>query len=227
MRQRLSGILLALLFAGGFLVFSYPTISDQWNSLHQSRAIAGYEDAVEGMSGEEYDALWQQAYAYNAARESNTFDTDAFAEDATGLSDTEYWKILNVGGNGVMGYLSIPKIDQKLPIYHGSSEAVLQIAVGHLSGTGLPVGGEGNHCVLSGHRGLPTAKLFTDLDRMEPGDKFYIHMLDQVLAYEVDQILPMIDKDDLDALTSAMQIVPGEDHVTLLTCTPYGINSHR
>ena len=227
MRQRLSGILLALLFAGGFLVFSYPTISDQWNSLHQSRAIAGYEDAVEGMSGEEYDALWQQAYAYNAARESNTFDTDAFAEDAAGLSDTEYWKILNVGGNGVMGYLSIPKIDQKLPIYHGSSEAVLQIAVGHLSGTGLPVGGEGNHCVLSWHRGLPTAKLFTDLDRMEPGDKFYIHMLDQVLAYEVDQILPMIDKDDLDALTSAMQIVPGEDHVTLLTCTPYGINSHR
>ena len=126
-----------------------------------------------------------------------------------------------------MGYMTIPKIHVRLAIYHGVADDVLQTGIGHLEGTGLPIGGEGCHSVLAAHRGLPSAKLFTDLDQMEPGDRFYLHILDEVLAYEVDQVLPMIDKDDLEALMSAMQVVSGEDHVTLLTCTPYGVNSHR
>ena len=135
--------------------------------------------------------------------------------------------MLNIAGDGVMGYLSIPRINVKLSIYHGTAEDVLQTGVGHMNGTKLPVGGEDTHSVLSAHRGLPSARLFTDIDQMVRGDKFYIHILDETLAYEVDQILDMVDKDDMETLESALQIVPGEDYVTLFTCTPYGVNSHR
>ena len=135
--------------------------------------------------------------------------------------------MLNIAGDGVMGYLSIPKINIKLAIYHGTGEDVLQTGVGHLNGTKLPIGGEGSHSVLAAHRGLPSARLFTDIDQLQPGDKFYIHMLDEVLAYEVDQILPMVEKDDMDTLTEAMKVDPDADQVTLFTCTPYGVNSHR
>ena len=143
------------------------------------------------------------------------------------MEGTEYWSVLNIGNDGIMGYLMIPKINQTIPIYHGTSDKVLQKAIGHLSGTSLPIGGEGTHCVVAAHRGLPSAKLFTDVDQLKEGDKFYAHILDKTFAYEVDQILPMVDKDDLDTLTGAMQIEEGKDYMTLLTCTPYGVNSHR
>lgn len=135
--------------------------------------------------------------------------------------------MLNLGENGIMGYISIPEINQRIPIYHGTSDAVLQVGTGHIYGTNLPIGGEGNHSVIAGHRGLPSARLFTDIDQLEVGDKFYIHILDEVLAYEVDQISDMVDKDDTETLTGLMQQVEGEDYVTLFTCTPYGVNSHR
>ena len=150
-----------------------------------------------------------------------------FGEDDGDLKNTDYWKVLNVADDGVMGYLSIPKINIKLAIYHGTADDVLQTGVGHLNGTKLPIGGESTHSVLAAHRGLPSAKLFTDIDQLEAGDKFYIHVLDEVLAYQVDQILPMVDKDDHETLQKALQIEEGKDQVTLFTCTPYGVNSHR
>ncbi len=227
MRKRLPSILFTLIFLAGLAIFAYPKVSDQWNTLHQSRAIASYDDAVKDLDEEDYSQIWAAARDYNKKITSNTFSGDIFAEDEVELKDTEYWSVLNVGNTGIMGYISIPKIKQKFQIYHGTSEGVLQIAAGHLAGTKLPIGGKSCHSVLAAHRGLPTAKLFSDADQMVIGDKFYLHILDEVLAYQVDQILPMVDKNDLAALTEAMQIVDGEDHVTLLTCTPYGINSHR
>ena len=137
-----------------------------------------------------------------------------------------YWSLRNAAGDGVMGYIAIPKINVKLASYHGTSDDILQTGVGHLDGTKLPIGGESTHCVLAAHRGLPSARLFTDIDQLEKGDRFYIHVLDEVLAYEVDQIYDMVDKDDMETLESAMSIVDGEDHVTLFTCTPYGVNTH-
>ena len=152
---------------------------------------------------------------------------DVCGEEDQELEDTDYWKVLNVGGDGVMGYLSIPKINIKLSIYHGTADDVLQTGVGHLNGTKLPIGGESTHSVLAAHRGLPSARLFTDIDQMKKGDKFYIHILDETLAYQVDQILDMVDKDDTETLEKALQIEEGKDQVTLFTCTPYGVNSHR
>ncbi len=227
MRKKLPSILFTLIFLAGLAIFSYPKVSDQWNTLHQSRAIASYDDSVKELDEEDYSQIWAAARDYNKRITSNTFNGDIFAEDQAELEDTEYWDVLNVGDTGIMGYISIPKIKQKFQIYHGTSEGVLQIAAGHLAGTKLPIGGKNCHSVLAAHRGLPTAKLLSDADQLVIGDKFYLHILDEVLAYQVDQILPMVDKNDLAALTEAMQIVDGEDHVTLLTCTPYGINSHR
>ena len=135
--------------------------------------------------------------------------------------------MLNISKDGVMGYLSIPKINLRLSVYHGTSEEVLQTGIGHLNGTKLPIGGESTHSVLAAHRGLPSARLFTDIDQLEPGDLFYLHILDETFAYQVDQILPMVDKDDMETLQEALQITEGEDYVTLFTCTPYGVNSHR
>lgn len=227
MKKKLFRIFLGLIFLTGLGILIYPTISDQWNKYRQAQAIANYEETVVQLEASEVEDPWLAARAYNRKIEQNTFDGDAFSQEEKNLKETEYWSIINIGNNGIMGYLSIPKIDQKIPIYHGTSDSVLQVGVGHLSGTKLPIGGEGNHSVLAGHRGLPSAKLFSDLDQLEEGDCFYIHILDEVLAYEVDQILPMVPKDDYDTLTEALQVVEGEDYVTLFTCTPYGVNSHR
>lgn len=227
MKKHLSTIFLVLIFLVGAGIFAYPTIADQWNSLHQSRAIATYQEAVGDMNAEDYEAAWQAAEEYNRSIQENTFNHDAFSQEEENLRDTEYWNLLNLGGTGIMGYLSIPEIDVRMPIYHGTSDPVLQIGAGHMYGTALPIGGEGTHSVIAGHRGLPSSRLFTDLDQLEEGDKFYLHILDKVLAYQVDHISDMVDKDDTKTLTSLMQKEEGEDLVTLFTCTPYGINSHR
>ena len=227
MKKRLPGILLGLIFLIGLGVFLYPTISNQWNRYHQSRAIASYTDAVEDMTDEDFDAAWAAATDYNNAIAQNTFSGDAFSQEEKNLRGTPYWSVLNMGNNGIMGYISIPEIGQKLPIYHGTSDAVLQIGAGHMSGTTLPIGGAGTHSVIAAHRGLPSARLFTDVDQLQEGDEFYIHVLDQVLAYQIDQILTMVNKDDTNTLTEAMSIQEGQDYITLFTCTPYGVNSHR
>ena len=205
----------------------YPTIADQWNKLHQSRAIADYENVVSDMKEEDFEKQWQEAENYNEKIKTNTFSGEVFSQEEKNMRGSEYWSVLNVGDNGIMGYVSIPKIEQKIPIYHGTSDAVLQVGAGHIMGTRLPIGGEGNHSVLAAHRGLPSAKLFTDIDQLKSGDKFYIHILDKVLAYQVDQIFPMIEKDDIEALQDALKNEEGQDYVTLFTCTPYGVNSHR
>ena len=217
MKKHLSTILLVLILFLGVAILLYPTVSDYWNSFHQSRAIASYIEQIENIDPSDYAAEWAKARAYNAAltNKSNRFL----------LSDEEYAEyesMLNLTGSGIMGYIEIPKINCALPIYHGTDEAVLQIAVGHIEGTSLPTGDEGTHAVLSGHRGLPSAKLFTDLDQMEEGDLFVIRVLDEVMTYEVDQVLIVL-QEEMDALA----IDPQQDYCTLVTCTPYGINSHR
>ena len=217
MKKNGSTILLILIFLIGLSLLLYPSFSDYWNSLHQSRAIASYAEQVAQMDDDQYDALWASAWEYNSTilERSNRFLlTDEQKE--------QYNQLLNVGGNGIMGYIEIPSIGVTLPVYHGTSESVLQVAVGHLEWTSLPVGGESSHCVVSGHRGLPSAKLFTDLDKLAEGDVFIFRILDEILTYEVDQIL-IVEPDQTDAL----QIQQGQDLCTLVTCTPYGINSHR
>ena len=210
-------IVLVLLLLAGVSLLLYPSVSDYWNSMHQTRAIASYAENVSQLDSAQYDTMWQAAQDYNA--------TLAQRENAFVLSDeqkAEYESLLNVSGLGVMGYIEIPEIGCSLPVYHGTEESVLQIAVGHIEWSSLPVGGEGTHCVLSGHRGLPSAKLFTNLDKLSVGDTFMLRVLDEVLTYEVDQIL-IVEPEQIDALA----IVPGEDLCTLVTCTPYGINTHR
>lgn len=227
MKRTLINLAFGLLFLVGFGVLSYPTISDQWNTYRQSRLISTYEAAIAEMEPEDYSREWEAARGFNDTLEKNNLYGDAFGSSEGEITDTEYWKILNTAGDGVMGYLSIPKINIRLGVYHGTAEDVLQTGIGHLDGTKLPIGGESTHSVLAAHRGLPSARLFTDVDQLERGDRFYIHILDEILAYEVDQILPMVDKDDMDTLSEALQITEGEDYVTLFTCTPYGVNSHR
>lgn len=227
MKKKIPGILFGILFLIGFGILIYPTAADQWNTYRQSRLISSYEAAVEKMEPEDFSLQWEKARAFNDSFSTNNIYGDIFDSDEQNLTDTPYWKVLNVGGDGVMGYLSIPKIHVRLSIYHGVEEEVLQTGVGHLNGTKLPIGKEGTHSVLAAHRGLPSARLFTDIDQLEKGDFFYIHVLDQVLAYQVDQILDMVDKDDTAALEEALQIQEGKDLVTLFTCTPYGVNSHR
>ena len=193
----------------------------------QSQLISNYQRVVQDMTPEDFTQEWERAEAFNATITQNNLYSDVFGESTTDLQSTEYWKILNEAGDGIMGYLSIPKINIKLAIYHGTADDVLQTGVGHLNGTKLPIGGESTHCVVAAHRGLPSAKLFTDIDQLRNGDKFYIYVLDQVLAYEVDQILPMVDKDDHETLENALKIEEGKDQVTLFTCTPYGVNTER
>lgn len=210
-------LLLFLILLAGLSLLLYPSVSDYWNSLHQTRAIATYAEEVANLNQDQYDEIWAAAESYNA---SLTDRVNAYL-----LSDAqkeEYQQLLNVSGLGVMGYIEIPSIDCSLPIYHGTEESVLQIAVGHLEWSSLPVGGESTHCVLSGHRGLPSAKLFTNLDKLREGDIFLLRILDEVLTYEVDQIL-IVEPQEVGAL----QIVEGQDYCTLVTCTPYGINTHR
>nr|WP_296487389.1 class C sortase [uncultured Acetatifactor sp.] len=227
MKRKLSGLLFGLLFLTGLGILCYPTLSDQWNTYRQNRLITTYEEAVSVLEPEDYSREWEAARAFDAQLPRNNLYGDVFGEGEGDLEDTEYWKVLNISGDGVMGYLSIPKINLKLSIYHGTGEAILQTGVGHLNGTKLPIGGESTHSVLAAHRGLPSARLFTDIDQLYKGDRIYIHILDEILAYEVDQILPMIDKDDMAALEEALQIEEGKDYITLFTCTPYGVNSHR
>lgn len=227
MKRKISSILFGLLFLIGFGVLVYPTVANQWNTYRQSRLISHYETVVEEMKPEDFTAEWEKARAFNDTMTQNNIYGDVFGSEEEDLEDTEYWKVLNVANDGVMGYLSIPKINVKLAIYHGVDDEVLQTGIGHLDGTKLPIGGESTHSVLAAHRGLPSARLFTDIDQLETGDKFYIHVLDEILAYEIDQILPMVDKDDNETLDGALQIEEGKDQVTLFTCTPYGVNSHR
>ena len=226
-KGKLAPVLFGLLFLIGFGILAYPTISNQWNTYRQSQLISSYNNEIEEMTPEDFSEEWQKAEAFNSNIQQNNLYGDVFGEDDGDLKNTDYWKVLNVAEDGVMGYLSIPKINIKLAIYHGTADDVLQTGVGHLNGTKLPIGGESTHSVLAAHRGLPSAKLFTDIDQLEAGDKFYIHVLDEVLAYQVDQILPMVDKDDHETLQKALQIEEGKDQVTLFTCTPYGVNSHR
>ncbi len=227
MKKTLINLCFGLLFLIGFGILAYPTVSDQWNTYRQSRLISTYEKTIEHMEPEDYTREWEAARSFNQTFEKNNLYGDAFLEGEEDLTKTEYWNVLNMAGDGVMGYLSIPKINIRLSLYHGTGDDVLQTGVGHLNGTKLPIGGESTHSVLAAHRGLPSARLFTDIDQLYRGDRFYIRILDETLAYEVDQILPMVDKDDTEALEEALQIVEGEDHVTLFTCTPYGVNSHR
>ncbi len=210
-------VILVLLFVIGLSLLLYPALSDYWNSLHQSKAISDYADNVADLSKENYDELWTAAKSYNASLVPRF---NAFL--LTDEQKEQYDSLLNVSGLGIMGYIEIPEINCSLPIYHGTDESVLQIAVGHISWSVCPTGGESTHCVLSGHRGLPSAKLFTNLDKLTEGSVFMLRVLDEVLTYEVDRILVVLP-DEVDAL----QIVEGEDLCTLVTCTPYGINSHR
>ena len=210
-------LLLVLILLTGLSLLLYPSVSNYWNSLHQTKAIAKYAEDVVNLDNDTYDQLWQDAASYNQSllTRSNPYL----------LSDeqkAEYDRLLDVSGLGVMGYIEIPSIDCSLPIYHGTEESVLQIAVGHLKWSSLPVGGESTHCVLSGHRGLPSAKLFTNLDKLQAGDIFLLRVLDEVLTYEVDQILIVEPQE-----TGALRIEEGKDYCTLVTCTPYGINTHR
>ena len=227
MRRKISTILFALLFLIGFGIMAYPTIADQWNTYRQSRLITEYDEVVSKMEPEDFTRQWEAAKNFNQTMTQNNLYSDVFGESREDPRDSEYWKVLNIAGDGVMGYLTIPKINIKLAVYHGTADDVLQTGIGHLNGTKLPIGGEGTHSILAAHRGLPSAKLFTDIDQLEKKDRFYLHVLDEDLAYEVDQILPMVDKDDRDTLEGALQIEEGDDLVTLFTCTPYGVNSHR
>lgn len=217
MKKHLSTIILIVILLAGLSLMLYPTVSDYWNKFHQSQAIADYAEAVANLDDEAYEELWSQAVAYNQSLRSK-----ANRYHPTDEERAEYEALLNVSGNGIMGYIEIESINCYLPIYHGVEESVLQIAVGHIEGTSLPVGGPGTHCVLSGHRGLPSARLFTDLDQMREGDVFLLRVLDETLTYEVDQIRIVLPEEVND-----LELVEGMDYCTLVTCTPYGINSHR
>ena len=212
-----STLILILIFLVGLSMLLYPSVSDYWNSLHQSRAITEYAEQVANLDDDRYDELWQETQGYN-----QTLLTKADRYELSDEEQAEYESLLNVSGNGIIGYIEIPDIKCSLPIYHGVDEAVLQIAVGQIEGTSLPVGGKSTHCVLSGHRGLPSARLFTDLDKLAEGDQFLLRVLDETLTYEVDQIR-IVEPHEMDAL----EIEEGKDYCTLVTCTPYGINSHR
>ena len=216
MRKHKTVILLTAGFLVGICILLYPAFSNYWNSKTQSRAITDYESVLEDLSADDYKALFDEAHAYNKA----LYETEYPLLDYTQLSG--YEDTLSVTENDMIGYLKIERIGVELPIYHSTSEAVLNKGVGHLEGSSLPVGGENTHCVMSAHRGLPSSKLFTDLDRLEIGDTFQIIVLDQVLTYQVDEIRTIVPND-----ISPLQIIEGGDYCTLFTCTPYGINTHR
>lgn len=217
MQSRKSTIILLICFFIGLSVLLYPSISSYWNSKTQSEAIVDYEAMLASYQPEDYSAFFEAAVLYN----QNLYDLKLPLQEYKTLEET-YWKTLDISGTGMMGYLTVPKISQELPVYHGTSDAVLSIAAGHFQGTSIPVGGENTHSVVSAHRGLPTAVLFTYLDRMEIGDTFHFTILDQTITYEVDQIR-IVEPHD----TSLIQIEEGRDYCTLLTCTPYGINTQR
>ena len=215
--NRLTTFILILIFLAGLSLLLYPTVSDYWNSYTQSKTIASYVQNLNNIDTEKYDSIIKSAQQYNASLK-NRRNSYLLSEQ----QQKEYTELLDITGDGVMGYVDIPSVDITLPIYHGTSEKVLQTTVGHLEWTSLPVGGEDTHCVISGHRGLPSAKLFTDLDKLSEGDVFMLRVLDEVLTYQVDQIR-IVEPTD----TNDLKLVSGEDLCTLFTCTPYGVNSHR
>lgn len=213
--------LLVILLGIGILV--YPSLSEYLSERNGSRATASYDDSVLQMEQARLDQLLAQAQEYNRQLAGTSTGKAPLSDDeGDPVTPESYWDLLNVDSAGMMGYIEIPRLNTAIPIYHGTSEAVLQVGVGHLQNTSLPVGGESTHAALSGHRGLPTRSLFTDLDQMEVGDRFYIKVLNETLCYTVDQILTVLPH-EMDALA----IEEGKDYVTLITCTPYGINSHR
>lgn len=222
LRRHLATIMCAIIFIIGACLLAYPQFSNWWNQQHQSRAIAGYETAVEETDDTEIEAMLAAAEAYNERLLEDRTNGDVLLGGLSESEISEYNNLLDLEGNGVIGYVRIPKIDVELPIYHGTDEATLQVAIGHIEGSSLPVGGTGTHAVISGHRGLPSAKLFTDIDSLGKGDVFMITVLNRKITYQVDQILTVLP-DELDALA----IDPDEDYCTLVTCTPYGVNSHR
>ena len=218
MRKRKSNIFLILILIVGLSLLLYPPVSNWWNSYRQSKVVSDYAENVSHLDNEEYQRILNDARAYNEA-------VAAYGGGAMTLSDeqrADYLRQLDVDGSGIMGYIDIQKIRCTLPIYHGTDDGVLQIAIGHIEGSSLPVGGESTHCVLSGHRGLPSARLFTDIDQLVEGDTFLIRTLDEVLTYEVDQIRIVLPREVGD-----LCVEPGKDLCTLVTCTPYGVNTHR
>lgn len=212
-----STIILVAIFFVGLCVLLYPTVSDFWNEKRQSQAIVNYDDLIVDLTPEDYSEMFDKADKYNGKIRNMSFP---FLNHKN-IADV-YYSTLDVNGNGMMGYITIEKIKVQLPIYHGTSDKVLNSAVGHVEGSTLPVGGKSTHSVLSAHRGLPSAKLFTNLDKLENGDIFTIRILDRTITYQVDQILIVLPHE-----TDALNIVTGEDYCTLVTCTPYGINTHR
>ena len=217
LKNNFTTLLLLMIGLIGAGLIAYPSFADWYNNFHQSRAVASYVEAVSKLDKEDYDRYLSEAEEYNKelAKTGNLWNL-------TKKQEKRYEKLLDVTGTGIMGYIDIPKIQITLPIYHGTDEEVLQIAIGHLAGTSLPVGGKSTHCIVSGHRGLPSAKLFTDLDQMKEGDTFTMTVLDRTVTYEVDRIR-IVEPTDL----SDLQIMEGKDLCTLVTCTPYGINTHR
>lgn len=217
MRKDFSTIILVVMLFLGIAILLYPTLSDYYNRFAQFKAIANYIEQIDAVDKTDYDYEWMRARAYN---EGLKYKPNRFVLSDEDLA--EYRSLLNLMGSGIMGYIEVPKINCTLPIYHGTDEAVLQIAVGHIEGTSLPTGELGDHAVLSGHRGLPSAKLFSDLDKMEIGDEFVIRVLNEIMTYRVDQILIVLPE-ELDGLA----LDPEQDYCTLVTCTPYGVNTHR
>ena len=212
-----TAILIILLLVGLFLVL-YPTVSDYWNSFHQSKAVASYLQDVEDMEESKKDSLREEARIYNEKLPQNVTPS----LQVSGYDKTFYNETFKVSKSGIMAYIEIPKLNTTLPIYHGTDETVLQVAIGHIPGTSFPIGGKGSHAVVSGHRGLPSARLFTDIDHLVEGDIFLIQVLDETLTYQIDQILTVLPQE-----VSALRVDPDQDYVTLTTCTPYGINTHR
>lgn len=217
LKKHMTGIIFGLFFLVGLGLLLYPSFSDYYNSIHQSEMISNYSEAVGNLNQEEYTRLLEQAQAYN-----DDLPNQGFLWDLSEEQKKEYNEILNPEGSGMIGYIEIDSIDCMLPIYHGAEESILQNAVGHLPGSSFPIGGTTSHCVLSGHRGLPSAKLFSDLDKVEEGDHFVIRVLDEVFTYEVDQIRVVLPEE-----LSTLELEEGKDYCTLVTCTPYGVNTHR
>ena len=223
MKDRLWGLARLLIILVGVGILVYPSVSEYLFEKNSSVAVSTYDDSIRRMEQAHMDELRSQAEAYNQRlAENNGYSKPALDEYNNPITPEDYWDILDVDGNGMMGYITIPRIHVTIPMYHGTEEEVLQVAIGHLQNTSLPVGGESTHAVLSGHRGLPSKALFTDLDQVQIGDVFYLTVLNETIYYQVDQILTVLPNE-----TDALAITKGEDHVTLVTCTPYGVNSHR
>ena len=220
-KDKLFNIFLGLIVFIGLSVMFYPVVSDMWNTYRNNLLISDYKKDVNDLSKKKADKIWNDAITYNKNHRQNFIKEDVFT-NLRKRSKSQYDSYLNISSNGIMGTIVIPKINVETPIYHGTGEKELQTGVGHMEGTSLPVGGTSSHCVLSAHRGLPSAKLFTDLDKMKEGDMFFLHVLDKTLAYKVDAIFT-VKPDE----TQNLSLVKGKDYVTLLTCTPYGVNTHR